>query len=312
MSNKEQYKSICEANPQIPVFLQYWWMDAVCADWDVAIVMNGDKVAGIWPYNKEQKIGVSIRRNPALTPYLGPYIFFPHDLKESKYESFEHETTGKLLDAMPAVKVWHVALLPGQKQVGLYNATGFDAVPRQTFIMPLQEEEEVIFARLHEDYRRNLRKAEAEITIEHEPDMLPKLWEYQKATLNRKDVNMHFTMHQIQALFEACMQRNCTRLWVARKDGVVQAILWHMWDGVRAYYLVGSKNPDTKDNRAMTALIWNAIRESKKMGKISFDFEGSMDQGVEKFFRNFGGQRELYLTLQKNDSLIWKLKSLIH
>ena len=311
MSNKGQYKSICEANPQIPVFLQYWWVDAVCADWDVAIVMNGDNVAGVWPYNKEQKIGVSLRRNPSLTPYLGPHIFFPHDLKESKRENFEHEITTKLLDAMPEAKVWHVALQPGQKQVGLYRANGFEIVPRQTFIMPLQETEEVIFARLHEDYRRNLRKAEAEISIEHQPDMLAKLWEYQKATLDKKDVNMHFSRQQIQALFDACMQRDCTRLWVARKDGVVQAILWHMWDGARAYYLVGSKNPEAKDNRAMTALIWNAIRESKRMGKISFDFEGSMDQGVEKFFRNFGGQRELYLTLQKNESLVWKLKSLI-
>ncbi len=311
MSNKEQYKSVCEANPQIPVFLQYWWMDAVCTDWDVAIAMNGDKVAGIWPYNKEQKIGVSLRRNPSLTPYLGPHIFFPHDLKESKRESFEHETTGKLLERMPQAKVWHVALQPGQKQVGLYRANGFDVVPRQTFIMPLQEDEDALFARLHEDYRRNLRKANTEISIEHEPEMLPRLWEFQKATLDRKDVGMHFSMQQIQALFDACMQRDCTRLWVARKEGVVQAMLWHMWDGARAYYLVGSKNPDTKDNRAMTALIWNAIRESKKMEKISFDFEGSMDQGVEKFFRNFGAQRELYLTLQKNDSLIWKLKSLI-
>ena len=115
MSNKGQYKSICEANPQIPVFLQYWWVDAVCADWDVAIVMNGDNVAGVWPYNKEQKIGVSLRRNPSLTPYLGPHIFFPHDLKESKRENFEHEITTKLLDAMPEAKVWHVALQPGQK-----------------------------------------------------------------------------------------------------------------------------------------------------------------------------------------------------
>ena len=39
-----------------------------------------------------------------------------------------------------------------------------------------------------------------------------------------------------------------------------------------------------------------------------FDFEGSMDPGVEKFFRNFGGMRELYLVLRKNESLLWKLK----
>jgi len=80
---------------------------------------------------------------------------------------------------------------------------------------------------------------------------------------------------------------------------------------VRAYYLAGSKNPAAKDNRAMTALIWKAISESKKMGKGSFDFEGSMDAGVEKFFRNFGANRELYLVVSKNQSLLWKLKTLL-
>jgi lipid II:glycine glycyltransferase (peptidoglycan interpeptide bridge formation enzyme) len=98
---------------------------------------------------------------------------------------------------------------------------------------------------------------------------------------------------------------------VARKAGVVQAILWHVWDNNRAYYLVGSKNPEIKDNRAVTALIWHAIKESNRLGKASFDFEGSMDPGVEHFFRNFGGERTLYMMLRKNTSLLWKLKELV-
>jgi lipid II:glycine glycyltransferase (peptidoglycan interpeptide bridge formation enzyme) len=61
----------------------------------------------------------------------------------------------------------------------------------------------------------------------------------------------------------------------------------------------------------MPALLWHCIKEAKARGNACFDMEGSMDQGVERFFRGFGGQRELYLTLQKNDSLIWKLKSLV-
>lgn len=311
MNLKQQYRDFCSKQGDIPLFLQDWWLDVVCSDWDVAIVMNGDQVSGIWPYPIEQKAGVTLHRNPALTPYLGPYVFYPHDLKDSKRDNFEHEVVAELLSQIRATKVWWLALLPNQKQVGLYNASGFDIQPRQTFIMPLQDTEEEIFSRLHEDYRRNIRKAESEMTIEHDPGLLPSLWQYQKATLDRKDVNMHFSVEQLQKLFDACLQRNCTALWVAKKAGEVQAILWHIWDGVRAYYLVGSKNPATKDNRAMTALIWKAISESKKMGKYSFDFEGSMDPGVEKFFRNFGAERTLYLVLQKNDSLLWKLKEKI-
>ncbi len=308
---KEQYRQLCAAKNNLPLFHKDWWLDIVCPNWDVAIAMNGDTIAGVWPYGIEKKIGVSLRRTPVLTPYLGPHVFYPADLKESKHDSFEHETVTALLQQMPAAQFWSVSLQPAHKQVGLYKAKGFDVQPRQTFLMPLHDDEANIFLRLHEDYRRNIRKAEAELVIADDATILPILWEYQKATLDRKDVHMHFSLPQLKALFDACKANNCCSLWVARKEGVIQAILWHIWDEERAYYLVGSKNPEAKDNRAMTALIWRAISESKKMGKTWFDFEGSMDTGVEKFFRNFGGNRELYLTIHKNSSPVWKLKTML-
>jgi len=307
LTNKEIYRQLYDECSDLPLFLQHWWLDVVCAVWDVAIVYNGDKVAGVWPYNAEHKAGVSIIRTPALTPYFGPYIFYPHDLKESKKDNFEHETVAALLAQMPAAKVWNVALLPGHKQVGLYKQHGFDIDMRQTFLMSLQDEEEEIFLRLNEDYRRNIRKAA--LTIDNEPAMLLQLHSYLGATLGRKGTKMHHSLQLMQKLFDECCRHHACALWVARKAGEVQAILWHVWDGERAYYLSGSRNPELKDSRAMTALIWHAIKESKKMGKVLFDFEGSMDPGVEKFFRNFGGQRELYLVLAKNDSLLWKLKN---
>ncbi len=195
--------------------------------------------------------------------------------------------------------------------MGFFKAAGFDIQVRQTFIIPLAEDEAGIFSRLHEDYRRNIRKADTEINIVNDASQLKELHNYQRATLDKKDVGMHFSMSQLQKIFDACLAHDNTALWVARKEDKIQAILWHIWDEKRAYYLVGSKNPEVKDNRAMTALIWHAIKESKKMGKVSFDLEGSMDPGVERFFRNFGGERELYLGLHKNESLLWKVKNII-
>jgi len=308
MSNKEQYREFCAVEPAVPLFLKDWWLDAVCKDWDAAIVKNGDKVSGIWPYCMENRINVSIIRDQVLTPYMGPFVFYPNDLKHSKRDNFQHETIAALLDEMPEAKVWHLSAFPGLKQVGLFTTHKFDVQVRQTFIMPLSDKIEDIFSRLHEDYRRNVRKAEKEITIANEPEMLQQLWGYQKATLDKKDVRMHFTQPQLQAVFDACNEHGCTALWVARKEGEAEAILWQVWDDVQAYYLVGSKNPLSNDNRAMTALIWHAIAHAASLGKTGFDFEGSMDQGVEKFFRNFGGKRQLYLVLRKNDSMLWKLK----
>lgn len=308
MNNKELYRQFCSSGAAVPIFLKDWWLDAVCPDWDVVIAKNGDNISGVWPYRIEKKINVSILRDQVLTPYMGPYVFYPSDLKQSKRESFQHETITALLETIPDVKVWHVSTLPGLKQVGLFTDYEFDIQVRQTFIMPLQGEVEDVFSNLHEDYRRNVRKAEKELIITNEPEMLHQLWGYQKATLDRKQVRTIFTQQQMQHIFDACINHESAALWVARRGDDIQAIVWHVWDDNCGYYLMGSNNPNSKDNRAMTALLWHSIKHSKTIGKEGFDFEGSMDPGVEKFFRNFGGKRELYLVLRKNESLLWKLK----
>jgi hypothetical protein len=308
MTNKEEYKNICEQHPELPLFMQYWWLDEVCTDWDVAIVNNGDNVAGIWPYQTEKKASVTILRNPVLTPYLGPHVFYPSDLKISKRDNFEHETIKALLDKLPVAKVWNVSLQPGLKQIGLFKEKGFDVHTKQTFIIPLNVDEETVFSNLNEDHRRNIRKAEKELIITDEPQLIGQLYEFQKATLDSKKVGMFYSLKQMQSLFNACEQRKSTALWVAKKESEVQAIVWQVWDEYTAYYFMGSKNPQNNNKKALTALLWHAIKYALNTGKKAFDFEGSMDPGVEQFFRNFGGNRELYLVLKKNDSLLWKVK----
>ena len=77
MTNKELYIKICQQTKGVPVFEKPWWLDAVCAQWDVVIAKKGAQLTGAWPYPVEKKLGVTLLRTPMLTPYLGPLVFFP-------------------------------------------------------------------------------------------------------------------------------------------------------------------------------------------------------------------------------------------
>ncbi len=275
----------------------------------MATVYNGATLAGIWPYVPESRYGISFLKQPPLCPYLGPYVAFPTDLKVSKRESFEHQTITALLDQLPKTQVMTIACQPDIRQAGLFTQAGFDLKVRQTFLMELHNATEAdLLNRLQEDYRRNLRKAHQEFTIANEPDAASDLYAFQEATLARKGLRMHYQSSYFRRLLDASVAHQQGALWVARKAGVAQAMVWQVWDATRSYYLVGSKNPAVKDMRAMTALIFHAMNHSRMLGHQHFDFEGSMDPGVEHFFRHFGGQKALYLVLQKNTSLLWKLK----
>lgn len=311
MQNKDRYIQICSGPNDVPLFLQPWWLDAVCSSWDVAIVDNGEQVAGAWPYPIEKAGGVTLLRNPRLTPYSGPHIFYPQDIKSSNKDGFEYDTIAALLPKLPAAKVWHLAIQPGIKQAGVFKQNGATPQVQQTFLIDLQQSEQQLLANMKESMRRNIRAAEKEITITNAPEYLPQLYEYQKSTLAGKGKKQFYSFSDLEKAVNASLAHDAGAIWVAKKADEVLAIIWHGWDTQNSYYLMGAQNPNTDNYKAMPTLLWHAIKEAKKRGNNHFDLEGSMDPGVERFFRSFGGERKLYLVLKKNISPLWKLKEML-
>ncbi len=308
---KELYKNICAERKGIPLFMQPWWLDSVCEAWDVAIAMKGEHVAGVWAYPMENKLGVSILRSPILTPYLGPHVFYPEDIKERKQDGFEHETIAELMKQLPDVKVWHLAIEPGIKQVGLFKKYKLSTAVQQTFLMDLGETEETLLANMKDTRRRNIRQAEKELTVTENAGDLPDLYKFQQHTLERKGKLLPYTLHDLTRIMDACKANDAAALWVAKDGDTIQAIVWQVWDGNCSYYFMGGQNPEAGSYKAMSLLLWVAMKEAKKRGHKTFDLEGSMDEGVERFFRSFSGSRALYLVLHKNESLLWKMKNMI-
>ena len=302
--------AICRENPAaIPVFSRCWWLDAVCNhpdEWDVVLTMKGDQVTGIWPYLISERLTIAMMRNPRLTPYFSPHVFYPPDIKDSNRDSYEYDVLEQLLEALPNADVWRLSLQPGLKQAGLFRRAGLKIEVQQTFLCSLADEEAALFRQFKEPLRRNIRAAEKALTITAEPELVGLLYEFQKATLTQKRVAQAYTQAHMQALLDACVAQDAGTLWVAREGSTIQAIIWNVWDAETSYYFMGGKNPATDNYNAMSALLWHCIREAKARGNRHFDFEGSMDSGVERFFRAFGAQRELYLVLKRDGHWLWR------
>lgn len=311
MTEKELYSAICRKAPAlVSLFAQSWWLDATCdaaSDWNVALTMKGDSVTGAWPYLRSERYGISIMRNPRLTPYLGPQVFFPPDIASARRDAFEYEACEQLLGALPDADVWRLSLPPGFKQAGLLRRAGLQLGTQQSFLLPLGESEETLFGNFKESLRRNLRAAEGRLRIVEGTAALDRLFDFQKATLEEKRVPQAYTLAQMQRLMKACTEHQAGTLWLAYEKDRLQAAVWNVWDTRRSYYLMGGKSPEGESYRAMSALLWHCIREAKKRGNEYFDFEGSMDGGVERFFRSFSAQRELYLVLRRDGHWLWKL-----
>jgi len=309
VSNKESYRQICEQKGNLPLFMQPWWLDAVCKHWHVAIARKGDMTTGVWPYHIEKKLGVTLLRSPVLTPYLGPMVFFPNDIKESNVDSFEHDTVSDLMKQLPDAKVWHLAIQPGMKQVGIFKNNDLKPQVQQTFLLELVDDEATLLSNMKESARRNIRVAEGEITILNSTKYLKELFKFHKIMLEKKGKSpAGYNLKILQKILDACIANDACAMWVAKRGDVIQAIVWQIWDNNCSYYFMSGQNPETNSHNSVTLCLWHAMKEAKRRGHQYFDLMGSMDEGVERFFRNFGGDRALYVVLMKNKSLLWKVK----
>ncbi|PQJ09881.1 hypothetical protein CJD36_018335 [Flavipsychrobacter stenotrophus] len=309
--NKALYKTICEQHPEIPVFSQYWWLDVSCTEWDAAIVTKGSHTQGVWAYPIENKPGVSLIRNPQLTPYLGPKVFFPKDIKAANIDGYEYETIAELLKQVKDAQVWGLAIQPELKQAGLFKNSGLQQSVQQTFLIDVTADEATLRANMKENLRKNIRQAEGEMTITNSPEHLKDLYGYYQHMLTRKSKSAHFSLAYMQRLLDACIEHDAGALWVAKTDDKIHGIVWQVWDSECSYALSLGQNPESDNYKAMSLLLWHGIKEAKRRGQKTFDMEGSMDPGVERFYRSFGGKRALYLILSKNTSRIWKLKQML-
>lgn len=311
MTEKELYATICRKAPNlVSLFAQSWWLDATCdaaSDWNVALTIKGDTVTGAWPYLRSERYGISMMQNPRLTPYLGPQVFFPPDISPNRRDAYEFDVCEQLLASLPDADVWRLALAPGFRQAGLLQRGGLKLSVRQSFLLPLTLDEDLLFAGFKENLRRNLRTAEKSVRIVEDHTALHELFNFQKSTLEAKRVHQAYNSGQMARLMTACQDHEAGTLYLAYEEGRLQAAVWNVWDAQCSYYLMGGKAPDSESYRAMSTLLWHCIREAKKRGNQYFDFEGSMDAGVERFFRSFSAKRELYLVLRREGHWLWKL-----
>lgn len=311
MSNKTLYRNLCETRQEIPVFAQAWWLDLVCDEWDAVLAYKGDNITGAWAYPVEQRLGVGILRTPRLTPYLGPQVFFPPDMKAANRDSHENSVVAELMRQMPATPVWNIALQPCMKQAGIFKKYGLALTVQQTFLIDLAMAESDLLANMKDTVRKNIRQGEKELTITDEPGCIDILFEYHRRTLSAKEKKIGHTPAELKSVMDGCIKNNSGSLWVARNGTTTEALVWQVWDKNHSYYFMGAQNPETNGYKAMTQLLWHCLKTAKKKGIGTFDLEGSMDEGVERFFRSFGARRELFMVLQRNDSGLWKLKKAV-
>ncbi|MBP7462126.1 MAG: GNAT family N-acetyltransferase, partial [Candidatus Delongbacteria bacterium] len=157
--------------------------------------------------------------------------------------------------------------------------------------------EEQIFQRMSDDRRNDIRKAVRD-GLHTEPLTNPDVM-YQLVcdTYSRQSKSIPTQLlHKI--LYQFARPENSFG-YLTLNESAPCAAAFCIHDAHTAYYLLGGHYRENRHHGAGPLAVWECIKKSRDLGLSTFDFEGSMIQPIERYFRGFGGKLVSYYTINK-------------
>lgn len=309
MDAKDRYRKFSEETADIPIFSKSWWLDAVAGEenWNVVLVEKGGQIRASMPYVIKPKLHYKIMTMPVLTQTLGPYIKYPHGQKYVQRISYEKEVCNALLQQLPDcayfIQNFHYSIT---NWLPFYWAN-YKQTTRYTYVIENLTDLDGIYKNFRSNIKTDIRKAQKKITVLKKNDALTSLYEMVSMTFERQGKQPPYTYEQLQRLDQACADHNCRAIFVAEdENGQIHSAIYVIWDAQSAYYLIGGGNPKLRSSGANSLLIWEAIHYVSNKTK-RFDFEGSMHEPIERFFRAFGAVQKPYYQISKVNSKLLRL-----
>ena len=179
---------------------------------------------------------------------------------------------------------------------------GFQQTTYYTYTFDDLSNNKLIWNELQENIRTDIRKAKKLNLTVHTDLSIEAFIELIKMTFERQNMLMPYSENILKNLLNISISRNQCKWFIAQdKKGYNHAGVLIVWDENSAYYLMGGGNPNLRNSGATSLCMWEAITFASTVTK-KFDFEGSMIESVERFFRAFGAAQKPYIHITKTPS----------
>jgi hypothetical protein len=262
------------------------------------ILNNNNDVIGCFIYYRFQKAGFRLIITPPFAPHIELSFINPAESIVGK-NSFVKELMQLISEYFKKQKVSFINLnFPeetGDTQPFIWN--GFESRARYSYLIDLSQSEEAIRENLSSEKRKSLNKAKKDGIITEactDPEIIFGL-ALKSLARNGKDKNLE-VMRKI--IYEFANASNSFS-YVAYLDNKPVGVSFCVMNATKAMYLFGGFDSESKHHGAGVSCMWESVMKAKSLGLSHFDFEGSMNASIERYFREFGAQLVSYHSVEK-------------
>jgi hypothetical protein len=280
------------------IFQQPWWLEAVAPNsWQEIAISQGSGLIARLPYVMEKKWGLTMMKMPGLTQTLGPWLA-PSTAKYAKQIGRQKDLMTALIEKLPSFDFFcqnfHYSItnwLP-------FHWQGFTQTTRYTYVIESLDDLDQVWSESQENIRTDVRKARKQLAVRTDLDIECFL-DINLLTFQRQGLNPPYTRDFVRRLDAACANQGARKIFFAEDaKGRIHAAIYLVWDKNSAYYLMGGSDPDLRNSGATSLLMWEAIQFAATVTQ-KFDFEGSMIEPIERFFRAFGARQIPYFQISR-------------
>ena len=174
---------------------------------------------------------------------------------------------------------------------------GFQQTTRYTYRVDLNKSLKYLKSAITDKTRNRIHSAIEKVEIRKSTG-ISDLFQLIQFSFNRQNQSIPFTLDFLTRLHDVLSFREASTAYLAYHKDQPVAGIYTIRDKTTTYLLLTGRS-DKDPGGAVGALIWESIRDAHNIGQEIFDFEGSMIENIESFFRSFGGEQTPYHRLSR-------------
>lgn len=272
-------------------------------DLRVCLVLNNNEdIIGAFQYLQFKKGFFKLAITPPFCPSIGLHFINPAESVVGR-----HSFTKEILTAVSAyfseqkLHLLDLALPSSVTDTQPFTWNHMKATLRYSYWINLGQTEEDLWAKLASEKRKSISKAIKDGLVIEQTEALPIVADLIVDSLRRAGALNNEAL--IRKIIAPAMSKHAL-VFTAKKNGDLLAATFCVRDGQKVVYLFGGTTSENRHHGAAVSCMWQTILLAKKQGAELFDFEGSMQPGIEKYFREFGGDLISYAAIEKRHPVL--------
>ena len=271
------------------VFEQPWWLDTVAPGaWGEALVRDAERVIARLPYCFEHdRIHL-----PVYTQTLG--IWMSDELRQFERGNSQlhrqKEVIAELLAQLPKAREVEMTLDSSLSYVLPFRWNGFRIEPSFSYRIRELSDPEAVRSRYGKTVNKNIKAAARTLRVTDGVDDCETLLRLMEDTYARQKRGLPNGRELTERIVRQALTNQAGKLLFACDgEGVAHSALFLLYDHNVCYYLMSGQDSRYKSDGSVNLLLASAIDFASGVS-AAFDFEGSMIEGIENLFRQFGGE----------------------